>query len=696
LKSSSLKTTSALASLLITALASTAYADHSHIEEISVTSQRLSPTAPMIISPAEEPVIDTAALLKRVPGANINSNGILSGIAQYRGLYGDRVSVHIDHSPSLTGGPNAMDTPLSYTPPMLLKSLEVHRGIVPVSIAQESIGGHITAKLDRGEFTDQDELTLSGGVSNRFNSNSDGFSNAVKSVLSNKNHKLSLLASHDEGDDTRIGDDDKLGGTQYRRSRYDLSYGWQNDTTGLDLYVGKLDTRDTGTPALPMDIKYIDSDMAGADLSKTFGDVVVSGHLSYNHVSHAMDNFSQRPEPIPMQFRRNKATAHNTAWSLDAKWPLSLGEGSNGFLSVGTDGNLTVHNATITNPNNTMFTVNNFEDAERDALGIFTEWEGIVGTWQVQSGIRYTRVSMDSDPVSATGMMGMNANLLAKTFNSDDLDKDYHNIDLAFNASRVLSSSTIFNVGLGRKNRAPSYQERYLWLPLPASGGLADGRSYIGNLDLDSETAYEITTGLEWDSGRAWATPQIFYRHIDDYIQGVPATSMLANMVSTMMSGKMALMFDNIDAKMYGLDMGYGYVLSGSFSLVGSLSYVRGRRDDSSDNLYRIAPLNNQLALQYEKNELRLKIESVLYAKQNKVSEFNQEEETSGYGTINLTGNYQLTPKLSISGGLENLLDHRYENHLAGYNRNSDSDIAVGDRLAGSGRNIFVALALNW
>lgn len=196
--------------------------------------------------------------------------------------------------------------------------------------------------------------------------------------------------------------------------------------------------------------------------------------------------------------------------------------------------------------------------------------------------------------------------------------------------------------------------------------------------------------------GRAWATPQIFYRHIDDYIQGVPATSMLANMVSTMMSGKMALMFDNIDAKMYGLDMGYGYVLSGSFSLVGSLSYVRGRRDDSSDNLYRIAPLNNQLALQYEKNELRLKIESVLYAKQNKVSEFNQEEETSGYGTINLTGNYQLTPKLSISGGLENLLDHRYENHLAGYNRNSDSDIAVGDRLAGSGRNIFVALALNW
>lgn len=228
------------------ALAPTAFADHSHMEEINITGQKPSKPTSIEIYPAEVPVIDTAALLQRVPGANINSNGALTGIAQYRGLYSDRVSIHIDHSPTLTGGPNAMDTPLSYTPPMLLKSLEVHRGIAPVSVAQESIGGHITAKLDRGEFTDQEDLTFSGALSNRFNSSSDGFSNGVKSVLANKNHKVAVLASHDEGDDTRIGDDDKLGGTQYRRSRYDISYGWQNNDTMLEIYAGQLDTREIG------------------------------------------------------------------------------------------------------------------------------------------------------------------------------------------------------------------------------------------------------------------------------------------------------------------------------------------------------------------------------------------------------------------------------------------------------------------
>jgi len=133
-------TTAALTSALLATLTANTYAEHSDLEEISVTGYQPKPSLLLEISAKGEPSIDTAALLKTVPGANTNSNGALTGIAQYRGLYGDRVSIHIDHSPTLTGGPNAMDTPLSYTPPMLLKSLEVHRGIAPVSVAQESLG----------------------------------------------------------------------------------------------------------------------------------------------------------------------------------------------------------------------------------------------------------------------------------------------------------------------------------------------------------------------------------------------------------------------------------------------------------------------------------------------------------------------------------------------------------------------------
>ena len=691
------KTTS-FVSLLLCTVATQVTAEHSDIEEVNVTGYQSESTLSLEISTKDEPVVDTAALLRKVPGANVNSNGPVTGVAQYRGLYSDRLSVHIDHSPTLTGGPNAMDTPLSYTPPMLLKSLEVHRGIAPVSVAQESLGGHITANLDRGEFAKSDKVEFSGGIASRFNSSSDGSNNAVKAVVANDTHKLSFLASHDEGDDTNFDSNDKIGGTEYRRSRYDLSYGWQNSTTSIEIYGGRLDTRDTGTPALPMDIDYIESDMVGLNITKSFDDIVVSGNLSYNHVDHRMNNFAQRPDPMPAMFRENKATAHNTAWSLQAKFPFAIGS-SDGFLTVGTDGNETDHNSTITNPNNAMFEIDNFEDVERDSYGVFTEWEGNVSNWQVETGIRYTRVSMDSGNVSASGMMGMmgmNAGILASAFNSDDISETYHLVDVVFNASRELTETITFNLGLARKNRAPSYQERYLWLPLPATGGLADGRSYIGNLDLDEETSYEITLGLDWLTTNAWASPQVFYRYIDDYIQGVPSTNMTANMVSTMMSGSPALMFDNIDAEMYGIDLGYGYRISEHFSLEGVLSYVRGERDDENDDLYRIAPLNNRLALVYQGHGMELKAESVMYAKQTKVSSFNDEEQTSGYGIINLLGNYNLTPQITVSGGVENLFDHKYRDHLAGYNRNADSDIAVGERLPGAGRNIHVSFAYNW
>ena len=63
---------------------------------------------------------DSAGMLKSMPGANSNGNGPVTGIAQYCGMCGDRISVKIDNAPTLTGGPNAMDTPLPHAPSGLL------------------------------------------------------------------------------------------------------------------------------------------------------------------------------------------------------------------------------------------------------------------------------------------------------------------------------------------------------------------------------------------------------------------------------------------------------------------------------------------------------------------------------------------------------------------------------------------------
>ena len=76
---------------------------------------------------------DTADLLRRVPGAHVNVNGPITGMAQYRGMFGQRLNVRLNGTPVEPGGPNWMDPPLQYMPRSLLKSIKVIRGVAPVS-----------------------------------------------------------------------------------------------------------------------------------------------------------------------------------------------------------------------------------------------------------------------------------------------------------------------------------------------------------------------------------------------------------------------------------------------------------------------------------------------------------------------------------------------------------------------------------
>ncbi|RZV33396.1 MAG: TonB-dependent receptor, partial [Chromatiales bacterium] len=85
----------------------------SDVDEVIVIGRSVA-TGLARIEVDREMLVDTATILKEIPGANVNANGPVTGIAQYRGMYGDRISVVIDHLGVVSGGPNAMDAPLSY------------------------------------------------------------------------------------------------------------------------------------------------------------------------------------------------------------------------------------------------------------------------------------------------------------------------------------------------------------------------------------------------------------------------------------------------------------------------------------------------------------------------------------------------------------------------------------------------------
>jgi iron complex outermembrane receptor protein len=244
----------------------------------------------------------------------------------------------------------------------------------------------------------------------------------------------------------------------------------------------------------------------------------------------------------------------------------------------------------------------------------------------------------------------------------------------------------------GYKTRSPSYQERYLWLPLQATNGLADGNNYVGDINLDPEKAWEVGLGLDWYGARAYVEPRVFYRKVDDYIQGTPATDPVVIAVSTMGGDPTPLQFSNVDARLYGADADWGVTLTDNWSLDGVVSYVRGERDDIHDNLYRIAPLNGSASVTYRRNRWWASLEGVVYAKQDKVSKTNNEKKTDGYQLLNLRGGIEIAQNLFINAGVENIFDSSARNHLAGINRVAESDVGLGKRLPGPGRNYFATL----
>jgi iron complex outermembrane receptor protein len=288
---------------------------------------------------------------------------------------------------------------------------------------------------------------------------------------------------------------------------------------------------------------------------------------------------------------------------------------------------------------------------------------------------------------------------LADAFNASERDLDDTTVD-AVARFWLPADDLTWRATLARKTRVGGYVERFSWLPTEASGGLADGNTYIGDQALDPEVAWQIEGGLDWSNERAYVRPTLYYRRIDDFIQGVPVDATPEQidspleMVSAMNGDPSPLRFANVDATIHGFDMDFGYLLSEQWRLDGVLNWLRGERRDIDDKLYRMAPASLLLALSWQNDDWVYTLEGLAVAAQDDVSQGNSEARSAGYGVYAARADWRVSEDLELQLGLENLTDRSYSQHLAGYNRVADSDVPLGERLPGAGRSLH--LRLNW
>ncbi|MCK5262652.1 MAG: TonB-dependent receptor [Gammaproteobacteria bacterium] len=751
-----------LTTLITTIIHGTAVAEEARLPTISVTASSLNDSqtlnSSIIDAEALEALVpatsDTASLLSNVPGLNIQGSGGVSGLPVIHGLADDRLRIKVDGMDLISACGNHMNPALSYIDPTNVGRAAVFAGITPVSIGGDSIGGTILVDSADPEFAkDGEELLTKGEIGAFYRSNGNAQGVNLGATIANEELSLSYQGSTTKADDYKAGDDfkpagpaaagrdwldgDEVGSTMYKSTNQSVSMAMRMDEHLVELKLGVQDIPYQGWPNQRMDMTGNDSDQVNLSYEGDYDWGFLEARVYHENTRHKMQFFDDK------LFWYGSSTGMPTAdgepctpsggmMGCAAGMPMDT-EGVNDGVVVKADIDLSADDLLRVgietqqyrlddwwDPSgkgmwpNTFWNINN---GERDRLALFGEWESQWSSqWLTLFGVRGEQVSMNTGEVQ--GYNTTSADYLAEStaFNAADRKKTDNNIDLTALARYTPEDTRTIEFGYARKTRSPNLYERYTW----STGGMAmrminwagDGNGYVGNLNLEPEVAHTVSATLDWhDAAQEKTGLKVtpYYTYVDDYIDVIRCTSTvnmncgLANQTAT--DAFVYLQFDNQTASLRGVDISGHYPLSdnteyGSFSATGLVNYVRGKNEDTGDNLYNIMPLNAKLAVVQRVDSWANTVELELVDEKTDVSQMRNETQTSGYGLLHLRSSYEWK-QVSFNMGVENLLDRFYNDPLGGVYMGqgktmSGTDVPWGVPVPGLGRSIYVGANLKF
>ncbi len=739
----------ALTIVIATMCHSTAFAEETSLSDISVSASPIEQTLSTPILSVEDlksmspSTSDTSSLLKNIPGVSIQQSGGVSGLPVMRGLADDRLRIKVDGMDLISACANHMNPALSYIDPNNVGSAKIFAGISPVSVGGDSIGGTILVNSKAPEFSQEGVgLLTKGEIGTFFRSNGNAHGANISATVAGEIFSLNYQGTTSKSDNYTAGDNfkavgmttagadhvdrDEVGSSSYKSTNQSISMALKQDNHTFEFKYGEQDIPYQNWVNQRMDMTGNDSEQYNLSYNGEYDWGNLDARLYKENTRHTMQFGDDKQywyimgmpcvpsggmmgcaAGMPMNTKGN-----NTGATIKADVFLS----SRDLLRVGAE----LQNYTLNDwwePSGRAMWPNTFvniNDGERDRTALFAEWEAEWNPqWQTVLGIRGETVNMNADEVQ-----GYNAQYAseAAAFNVADRSKTDHNIDLTALARLNWDESKTFEFGYAQKTRSPNLYERYAW----STGGMVmrmvnmagDGNGYVGNLNLEPETSHTISATIDIHdvTQSQWGlkiTP--YYTYISDYIDAARCSAnasysacTAANQTAT--ERFVYLQFVNESAKLYGVDVSGFFPLAehsvyGNFTATGMLSYVRGKNQDTHDNLYNMMPLNAKLAVIQNWGQWTNTAEIELVSKKDKVSKTRNELATSGYGLFNLRSSYTWK-KLRIDVGIENVFDRFYNHPLGGayfgegqtMTDGKPASVPWGLSVPGMGRSVYAGL----
>lgn len=288
----------------------------------------------------------------------------------------------------------------------------------------------------------------------------------------------------------------------------------------------------------------------------------------------------------------------------------------------------------------------------------------------------------------------------------DDFKRNYSNLSGSIGLSYSVNEAITWKLNVARSYRAPSVSEL-------ASNGAHEGtnRYEYGELNLQSETAFQVDAGFEYNEDHLSFAVSAFYNNIQNYIFYSKLESVHGgdSLVHQGGADLVAFKFKQAIASLYGFEAKLDIHphpldwlhFENNFSLVAahfnqSFEGTNKLPFIPSPRLLSVLRANfNKRHKQFRNSYFKLELDNV--SAQNRVfTAYNTETATPGYTLLNLGAGTDLIHEgktiFSIYIGLNNLTDVAYQSHLSRLKYTDENNATGRMGVFNMGRNFSIKL----
>ena len=612
-----------------------------------------------------------------MPGVGAVRRGPVGLDPVVRGLRESQVGVYVDGMRTMPAGPARMDSPLSHSGPSTMRSVEIVKG--PYALTWGA-GNMSAIRVETNGLWAGPPGLLHGQVQSGYDTNLNSCETTATASGERGSWAYRLDGAWRQGDDYRSGAGaevpadflnrearGKLGYRLNSNSRLSVAGGYQQQN-GVD-YPGRLlngaSSDDASFQSGRGRVRYeyeADAGLLRSLEAQAYGYQTLHVMNNRNKPTYEAGQFPDGSMRPPLRVAVNAEIQ-----TVGGRLATELMPTSDLRLTLGGDAYRAYREATR------PFKV--IMDGEPMVPPFYESDQIWPGVTTLDAGL-FAQATRLFGPVEASGTVrtdfvwaGADENRVTDVYldvadaTLDELDQQEVNLSGALMLSASLSDTWSLSVGGGTAVRTASALERYADR-FPANKAQTSAE-FIGDPTLRPERSWQADVELEARYPKLSLKLSGFARRIENYITLTGAPD-VEPMLPLPIFADGPFRYANGEATFYGGEASAGYALSDPLTVSLKASYLWGQNETTGQPALGVAPPSADLGLRYEPTSEGFFVEGAVRAaaEQERVATVLGETPTEGHVAIDLKGGLEVGRGVSLEGGVTNLTDAGYVNHL--------------------------------